>query len=190
MQSYRGAGKGFADDMILGQPAAGWASTAAGQRKRSRRQVSTIEPIKISSGAGSDSSSASVSPPVQSPGPPKACHPVSGAPLRPALCVVVKATSTPNSRLHGLSLVPARCAGPYVVPTRLVWVGRVAIAVRPNIFLRVVGRGAAVLGCCCQPLRHFSPSLPGSCSTNRSHGAAGGVSIMAHHYARPRISSL
>ena len=89
-------------------------------------------------------------------------------------------------------LVGARSvwAGPYVVLTRLVWVRRVAIAVRPNIFLRVVGRGAAVLGCCCQPLRHFSPSLLGSCSTNRSHGAAGGVSIMAHHYARPRISSL
>ena len=32
-----------------------------------------------------------------------------------------------------------------MVSTHLVWVGRVAIAVRPNIFLRVAGRGAAVL---------------------------------------------
>ena len=50
-----------------------------------------------SSDADSNSSSTSISSPFQSPGLPKACHPVLGAPLRPALCAVVKATSTPIS---------------------------------------------------------------------------------------------
>ena len=50
-----------------------------------------------SSDANSNSSSTSISPPFQSPGLPKACHPVLGAPLRAALCAVVKATSTPVS---------------------------------------------------------------------------------------------
>ena len=50
---------------------------------------------------------ASLSPPLQSPGPPKACLPAPRAPLRPALCVVLKATSAPSLRPRG-PLVGAR----------------------------------------------------------------------------------
>ena len=92
------------------------------------------------------------------------CHLVS-------LCVVVKATSTPNSRPHDLSLVLARCGRGFVwcLP---IWCGvrRDEIAVQPNIFLCFVGRRAAVLRFCFQqPLDSFPPSLLGSCLAHRSH---------------------
>ena len=93
----------------------------------------------------------SISPPVRPPGPPKACHPVLGAPQHPALCVGVKATSAPNSRPHDLSLVPAPYGRSFAwcLP---IWcgVGRDVIAVLPNTFLCVVGRRAAVLRFCFQ----------------------------------------
>ena len=73
-----------------------------------------------SSDADSNSASASLSPPLQSPEPPKACLPVSRAPMRPALYVMVKATPTP-------SLWPTRRCPPIRV-----WVGRVGLEFRAS----------------------------------------------------------
>ena len=68
-------------------------------KKHSVRPASGSPTPSISSGADSNSSSTSISPSLQSPGHvhPKGGHPLSGAPLRPALRLVAKATSTPIS---------------------------------------------------------------------------------------------
>ena len=67
------------------------------EKKHSVRPASGPPPPSLSSDADTNSASASLSLPLQSPRPPKACLPVSRAPLRPALFVVVKATRTPIS---------------------------------------------------------------------------------------------
>ena len=71
---------------------------------RARAHRSPISPA--SSDADLNSASTSLSPPLQTPGPPKACLLVLRAPLRPALYVVVKAASTPNLQLAVFLLVP------------------------------------------------------------------------------------
>ena len=66
------------------------------------------KPTPPSSNVDSNSSCTSISPPFQSPGLPKACRLVSGAPLCTAPCMVVKVISTQIFGLSALSLVPTR----------------------------------------------------------------------------------
>ena len=86
------------------------------RNKRERRRKKTFYPARAwahcssipqaSSDADSNSVSASLSSPLQPPGPPKACLPVSRVPLRLALYVVLKATSAQDFGLAARSLVP------------------------------------------------------------------------------------
>ena len=72
----------------------------------------------------------------------KKCHPVSGAPLRPALCVGATATSTSNIRPHG---------PPAGVSYQWVWVECAVIGRRPTRHF---------LLCCRSPSRCFKMLVP------------------------------
>ena len=97
--------------------------------------------------------------PPSSRGSPRRCRPVSRAPLRPALYVVVKATSTPSLRPRGpLVGVPLFKCG---------WGVLKSVIIRLNV-LRIVGREAAFWGVKPIPLL-FPPSWE-SWSTGRPWG--------------------
>ena len=128
-------------------------------------------------------------PTPQSPGPPKACLPVSRAPLRPALFLVMKGTSTPisaprPSRWYPLGMGGVlRGAHPFGGGTCCNWSPSdqtffSAVSVAEPLFMEV------------KPTPTSSPPPLGGLLDRSGHGAVGVVSIMVYLSVCPRISSL